>query len=197
MSPNLEGRCPRCWVMLGHCVCAQIPSLPTTTRLLVVRHVKERHKSTNTARLASLALPAMSIVDYGVQGSPFDEALLAGEDTWALFPGGGSALTDQRPKTLVILDGTWAQARQMSHRIAAFGRLPRLSLEAPLAPALRLRRPPHPEGMSTLEAIALALGRLEGDPVREALLRLHDHYVRAVLGARGQAASSLDCGEPA
>jgi len=196
MSPTLDGRCPRCWVMQGHCVCAHIPTLPTATRLLVVRHVKERHKSTNTARLASLALPALRIVDYGVQDSPFDEALLQGEDTWALFPGGGSALTDQRPRTLVILDGTWAQARQMSHRISRFGRLPRLSLEAPTAPVLRLRRPPHPEGMSTLEAIALALARLEGAAVGEALLSLHARYVQAVLGARGQDPALLLCGEP-
>lgn len=197
MSPTLEGRCPRCWVMLGHCVCAHIPTLPTTTRLLVVRHIKERHKSTNTARLAALALPNMRIVDYGAPDAPFDPTPLAEEDTWVLFPGGGSPVADHRPRTLVILDGTWAQARQMSHRIPGLGRLPRLSLEGPAAPVLRLRQPPHPEGMSTLEAIALALGQLEGAPAGEALLGLHARYVEAVLVARGQIRASLPCGEPA
>lgn len=155
------------------------------TKILVVRHYKEALKSTNTARLASLALTNMEIVDYGKMGAPFDPGLLEGEDIWTLFPDSGRSLPEKPPRTLVVLDGTWSQVRQMSHRVPRLSTLPRLSLAMSGAPTLRLRRPPHPDGMATIEAIALALSALEGPALGEPLLALHERYVEAVLRARG------------
>ncbi|HVG58233.1 MAG TPA: DTW domain-containing protein, partial [Hyalangium sp.] len=50
---DLAGRCPRCYLPTRLCLCAQVPRLDTRTEFLVIRHNKEKEKSTNTARLAA------------------------------------------------------------------------------------------------------------------------------------------------
>lgn len=181
-------------MLLDHCVCAWVPRVENRTRILVIRHQKESFKSTNTARLAALALRELRIVDYGAPGRPFDPAELEGEDVWTLFPGTGPPAAGA-PRTLVVLDGTWAQARQMAHRIPRLSGLPRLALSPPAMAVTRLRQPPHPEGMSTIEAIATALTRLEGEAVGGPLLALHERYVEAVLRSRGAWAGPREDGD--
>ena len=169
---------------LPFCVCGVVPTLRTATRLVVIRHSKEQWKTTNTARLAALALPELEIVDYGAPGQPLDIESLNLKDSWILFPDASPAPRPDRPATLVVLDGTWAQARQIAHRNPALARLPRLSLPPPAVNPTRLRAPPHPDGMATIEALGHALTVLESAETGEALLRLHDDYVAAVLKAR-------------
>jgi DTW domain-containing protein YfiP len=72
------------------------------------------------------------------------------------------------PSTLVILDGTWRQARRMRIRVAAG--MPVLTLPPDGQSALRMRVRRVPEAMSTIEAIAGALDRL-GDPEPAQALR--------------------------
>ncbi len=50
-------RCPRCLLQQRVCLCAEIPTVATQTRVVIVRHHTEQHRSSNTGRLAHLALP--------------------------------------------------------------------------------------------------------------------------------------------
>ena len=111
-----------------YCICAEIPRLAAGQRFIIVRHWKEARTASNTARLAALALPDCTILDYGARGTRFDPAPLGGPDTWLLFPPeppiGAPPGTrapapppDERPDTIVLLDGTWSQARRLSHRV--------------------------------------------------------------------------------
>ncbi|MCK6549848.1 DTW domain-containing protein [Myxococcota bacterium] len=63
--PDLYGLCERCWQRSGACVCDEIPIVETKTELLVIRHAKETWRTSNTGRLASLALPQLSVVEVG------------------------------------------------------------------------------------------------------------------------------------
>jgi DTW domain-containing protein YfiP len=157
---------------------------------VVLRHAKEAHKSTNTARLAALALPGLVIVPWGARGQVWDPAALAAPGTCLLFPGAADEAPAGVPATLVVLDGTWAQARRMTHRIPGLAALPRLALPTPEPTVQRLRASPHAVGMATLEAIAVALGQLEGPRVQAELTALHARYVAAVRSARGYRASA-------
>jgi DTW domain-containing protein YfiP len=77
---------------------------------------------------------------------------------------------------LLVLDGTWAQARRMLYRVEALRDLPRLSL--PVTSALpHIRRQPRAGAMSTFEAIARALQLLEGDVVADPLETLLRRWV--------------------
>jgi DTW domain-containing protein len=166
-------RCPRCLLAVARCVCAEIPTVATRTRVLIVRHMMERHKPSNTARLAALAIPTCEVVDYGLAaGAP----LAFEPGAWLLYPGGETG-TGAAPRQLVVLDGSWPQTRRMAQRIPALRGLPRLSF--PTRPAVeRMRRAPLPEGMATLEAIARALEVLEGPEVARPLDALFAEVVR-------------------
>ncbi|MBJ6762017.1 DTW domain-containing protein [Myxococcaceae bacterium JPH2] len=190
---DLAGRCPRCYLPTALCLCAELPCVVTRTELLIVRHNKEAEKSSNTARMAALALPRCRILPYGAPGKPFDASELEAPDTWLLFPDAqppepGAPL----PKRLVVLDGSWGQARRMAQRLPVLRRLPGLRLPPPLPDSRRLRRPPHPDGMSTLEAMAGAIGHLEGEEVARPLYDLHELMIDRVLTSRGRLGGNWD-----
>jgi DTW domain-containing protein YfiP len=82
------------------------------------------------------------------------------------------------PRTLLVLDGSWPQARRMAQRIPALRGLPRLALPAPATRVERMRTPPRADGLATLEAIARALELLEGPEIARPLDALFAEVVR-------------------
>jgi DTW domain-containing protein YfiP len=169
--------CPRC--ALKRCLCAEIPTVGTRTHVVIIRHASERTRSSNSGRLAHLALPNSEICDYGVQGEPLRLPSLAGG--WLVFPEGEpihALPTDRPPPTqLVFLDATWSQARRMFRKISALRGLPLLRLPEGALPA-RLREAPTPDRVSTLEAVARALALVEGDQVARPLEALFEVAVQ-------------------
>lgn len=184
---DLAGRCPRCYLPTALCVCAEVVPVLTRTEFLVIRHNKEREKSTNTARMAALALPRCRMLTYGAPGAPFDASVLEAPDTWLLFPGAPPPAPGAPPPArLVVLDGSWGQARRMVQRVPELRRLPGLTLPPPAPNTRRLRRPPHPDGMSTIEAMAGAVAFLEGEETARPLYDLHELMIERVLASRGR-----------
>jgi len=161
------------------CVCAQVPTIATRTRIVIVRHHLERWRSSNSGRLAHRALPNSVVVDHGGAGGP--AALPALEGAWLLFPQGEARTTapEPPPRQLVVLDATWSQARRMFRKLDALRGLPVLRLPDDPMPAARLRESPAPGRVSTIEAIARALRLLEGDEPARALERLFEVAVAA------------------
>lgn len=183
-----NGRCPTCLVLRTHCVCAEVPRVETRTRVVVVRHQREGWKSTGTARIAGLALPNLRLLEYGEDAQPALDELPGelGEGAVLLFPADGAVPVDvAQVKRLVVIDGTWRQVRRMYQRLPALHGLPRLALPAKAEKVLRLRESSLEEGRSTLEAIADALGLVEGASVATPLHALHARYVEQVFRARG------------
>jgi DTW domain-containing protein YfiP len=155
--PDLSRRCPACLFRPEDCLCAQIPRLASPVEFVLLRHASEIRRSTNSGRWAARALGA-EILDYGRAGAgAIDEEALSAPGSWVLFPSAEpTAPGGAGPRRLVVLDASWSQARRMLQRLPALRAMPRLSLAPPPARE-RLRRPPHPPGMSTLEAMARAL----------------------------------------
>lgn len=183
VSPTDAGRCERCILHLPQCICAEIPSVPTRTRIVVIRHVAELWKPSNTARWAALALPNLEIVSYGAEGAPLEPSRFCQDGSVLLYPDGAPATLAEPPRTLVVLDGTWHQSRHMLQRTPALRALPRLALPSPPA-RHRLRQPREPGHMSTLEAIAAALTAIESPAAGAALERFHDDLVERLLARR-------------
>ena len=166
-------KCPRCLFEQRVCLCADVPTVVARTRVVIVRHHLERHRSSNSGRLAHFALPNSEIVDLGGREAP--ARLNAGhpagtmpplDGAWLVFPVGPvMAPAGPPPRQLVVLDATWSQARRMYRKIDALRGLPILRLsEAPM-PVARFRESPGPDRVSTIEAIARALRRVEGDAI--------------------------------
>jgi DTW domain-containing protein YfiP len=89
-----------------------------------------------------------------------------------------------RPVTLIVPDGTWGQGQRVRHRIAGLADIPCATVSRDGPSRYRLRTTADPRRLSTLEAIAEALGVLEGAGPREALLRIFDVMVERSLEAR-------------
>jgi len=91
---------------------------------------------------------------------------------------------------ILLLDGTWSQAKTLWWRNPWLLKLHRIVLDPPHPARLgRLRREPRREALSTIEATALALRHLEAGPqAPEALIAGLDRMIEAA--RRPKAASS-------
>ncbi|HEY4223682.1 MAG TPA: tRNA-uridine aminocarboxypropyltransferase [Myxococcota bacterium] len=160
--------CPRCRRPESHCYCALIPSLTPKTRVVIVQHPRERDVAIGTARMVHLGLRGSALVPgVAVDDKPALADVLADPSAAVLFPSDDAKpLADwlrDPPRTLVVVDGTWSQARKVLRMSPRLGALPRVSF-TPSAPGnYRIRKEPSEECLATVEAVAAVLGALEGD----------------------------------
>lgn len=163
--------CARCRRPASVCYCAALPQLETKTRIVILQHPRERDMPIGTARMASLCLPNAELH----VGARWDShaALAAalsdpGRPPILLYPGAGARdiLTDPPtgPVTLVVVDGTWSQAKTVVRDNPILHALPRYAFAAPEPSQYRIRKEPRVEYVSTIEALMHVLGALEGAP---------------------------------
>ena len=183
-SPVAE-RCERCFAQTRYCFCDQIPELHPAIQITVIRHWKERYKPSNTARLAAFAIPSLKLIDFGAPGAPWTDPGLFKPDTALLFPE-PNAHRASAPKHIIVVDGSWSQARKMVNKIPGLKTLPRFEIQPPQTGLVRIRTPPEPGMVSTLEAIAAALDVTEGSGFGDPLRHLYQSTVDATIAARGR-----------
>jgi DTW domain-containing protein YfiP len=168
--------------------------LESEVGVLILQHPQEQDRVLGTARLLveTLANARLTVglswrnLSHALKepADPSDWGVLylgsthAGEDgPLVALDRKGAKLADQAAaragvKGIVVLDGNWAQAKALWWRNAWLTRLRRFVV-VPDGPSLYgdLRREARPDAVSTLEAVALALSVLEGDPaLQERLL---------------------------
>jgi DTW domain-containing protein YfiP len=177
-------RCPRCYLQTRVCVCSEVARVAARTRIVIVRHVLEAARRSNSGRYVAMALSGTEILDYGAAGRAFDDAPLRAPGTWLLYPDGPAPPAGARPERLVVLDASWSQARRMYRRIDALRGMPVFALPAPAAAPDQLRTPPRPGALATIEAVARALDRLGEPGPAAALDRL---YALIIERSRGTA----------
>jgi hypothetical protein len=87
-----------------------------------------------------------------------------------LYPGPGARDILREPPagpvTLVVVDGTWSQAKTVVRDNPILQALPRYAFATPAPSQYRIRREPRAEYVSTIEALMYVLGALEGEPAR-------------------------------
>ena len=166
--------------------------------MVILQHPRESDVAINTARLVELQLErAERHVAIKLAEVP---ALLARLNDGAappilLYPGPDAidlaAAPPAGPVTLVVLDGTWWQAKKLFQQNPELAQLPRYSLSPRSPSRYRIRREPALHCISTIEAIGEALTLLEPAGFdREALLlpfeAMVDHQLHyaEVRGAR-------------
>ena len=199
---DLRGRCTCCYLQQTWCICAWIQPVTVCVDLFILRHWKESWRTSNTGRLAALAIENAVLLDYGGPGTALDDTPLLEANTFLLFP----SLTESKglladaaeppstpletlldsgttPSKLVIVDASWSQARKLVRRIPALRDLPRVTFAPSKKVTTRLRRPPFPGAMATIEAVSAAVGTL-GYP--DTMATLDSLFARFVHNARAQ-----------
>jgi DTW domain-containing protein YfiP len=201
---NADARCPRCRLHASLCVCALIARIATRTRLVLVIHRREERKPTNTGRLAIECLSNSQAIVRGHQSSPSAPFTWDGStQPLFLYPHADATpiarfAASERPVTLIVPDGTWRQAAKVRARVPGLGDVPCVSIEPDAPTMYRLRNETRYGGLATIEAIARALGVLEGGHVRSALEEVFRAMVERTLWSRGQlGAADVSAGIPA
>ncbi|HTZ36013.1 MAG TPA: tRNA-uridine aminocarboxypropyltransferase [Stellaceae bacterium] len=158
--------------------------------VLILQHPQERRHALSTAPLVVGALSRARLATglswpslARALGAPADPRRWAALYLGAVHPAAAEqrrelALVDRSGAPLaepgavlgaldgiVLLDGSWREAKTLWWRNPWLLKLHRMVLDPPRPARLgRLRREPRPEALSTLEAVALALRHLEPGP---------------------------------
>ena len=149
-----------------------------------MQHPLERSHPFGTAKLIRLGLPnsRLHTITGGFRRDLHCEVEVP-DDAVLLYPADGAedlAMLDDDapPSALVVLDGTWAQSRQIYRANPWLQRLRHVRIE-PTAPSrYRIRKEPAAHCLSTLEATVLALQELEPEATDfEPLLAAFDHMI--------------------
>lgn len=189
--------CSRCERPVSVCYCAAITTIETRSRIVILQHPREAGMPIGTAHMASLCLPQAS-VHVGTAWDESDVLAAACADPTRppvlLYPGPDARDILREPPpapvTLVVVDGTWSQARTLVRDNPRLAALPCYAFHAPEPSNYRIRREPCDEYVSTIEALMHVLGAIEGEPERfRALRRPMDAMVDAQIRAQQTAAA--------
>ena len=191
--------CPRCGKPPGVCICDRVEPVQTKLRVVILQHPQEDDALLGTAKLVTVTLRNAEI-RVGLSWASLEHALgteAANRQRWAVLAVGKlpAKIPDEAKKApvliidrkgrlrdlkrpgldgIIVLDGTWSQAKTLWWRNAWLLKSPLVML-TPREPSLygRLRKQPRKGWVSTLEAIGDVLPALgEPEAVRENLRRL-------------------------
>ena len=132
-------RCDDCFRPVSQCYCDAITNVDTRTEFLILQHRRERVHPFNSARIAARALTNCKLVcDRNEQLAEMQ--LPIKPSAGLLYPSPGARLLDQvpteeLPEQLVVIDGTWHQAKTLYRDVEVLRTLPCFAL-APTTPGL-------------------------------------------------------------
>jgi len=172
--------CPTCQRPLNVCYCSALVHIANRIEVLIIQHPLEQKHPFNTGRMAHLCLEnsalvvAESLTDAELQAllRP-GSALLYPSLSWLpeveqIEPGTERAKALEQ---LVVIDASWRKSKKMLHLHPAFQQLPRVSFEGELHSGYQIRHSSLENSLSTIESIAMALGKLEAGRNFDGLLQ--------------------------
>jgi DTW domain-containing protein len=183
--------CPHCGKPLPLCICDGIVRIESRISLLILQHPQEQDRALGTARLTAMHF-ANAVLKIGLSWPSLSKALgrqVADPSRWAVLYLGSAKASDLDTESeivainrkgemeahqravlrgiegIVLLDGTWSQAKALWWRNPWMLKCQRVIL-GPKRPSAYgpLRREPRRDGLSTIEAAAMLLAALERRP---------------------------------
>lgn len=183
--------CPLCGKALPLCICDSIEPIENRIALLILQHPQEQDRALGTATLTALHFKN-AVLKIGLSWPSLSKALgrpVHDPSRWAVLYLGSAKVSEletdrdivainrkgevepnQRAilgdiEGIVLLDGTWSQAKALWWRNAWMLKCQRVIL-GPKQPSRygKLRKEPRGDGLSTIEAAAMLLAGLEKRP---------------------------------
>jgi DTW domain-containing protein YfiP len=159
--------CYRCWKPRVTCVCGSLSPVDNRTEVFVLQHPREHQHPIGTARFAELGLRRSRVeVAWNASAREDEPPAWLEPDTALLYPAEHARdvrelRPDERPRRLLVLDGTWHTARTLYRDKRWLRALPHLRVQPEAPGRYRIRREPQADYLSTIEAIVEALRVLE------------------------------------
>jgi DTW domain-containing protein YfiP len=183
--------CPRCQKPMPLCICDSVTPIESRISLLILQHPQEQDRALGTARLTAQHFEH-AVVKVGLSWPSLSKALgrpVPDPSRWAVLYLGSAKVADLETSSdvvainrkgeieddqrgilndiegIVLLDGTWSQAKALWWRNPWMLKCQRIIL-GPSRPSRygQLRREPRRDGLSTIEAVAMLLASLEKRP---------------------------------
>jgi len=189
-APGSATECADCRKPTALCVCDGIVPIENKVAVLILQHPQEQDRVLGTARLAALHFRD-AVIKIGLSWPSLGKILgrTADPHRWAVLYLGSVKAAQLAPdreivfvnrkgelerdqdvlmrdiEGIVLLDGTWSQAKALWWRNAWMLKCRRVVL-GPRRPSRygKLRREPRRDGLSTIEAAGMLLSRLERRP---------------------------------
>lgn len=186
--------CQVCFLHKDRCICNTLPHLNLKTKIILIIHSKELKRTTNTGRLAAKALINSEVRIRGKEHEALNlsDLLSPTYRTFLFYPSEDALeLNDELvssstlPIQLIVPDGNWRQASKVHYRHHELNHIPRVKISTPNPANLHMRAETTAAGMATLEAIASALGIIEGDKVKKELMDFYQRKLEETLRGRG------------
>jgi DTW domain-containing protein len=198
--------CPRCLKPLPLCICDSVTPIESRLSLLILQHPQEQDRVLGTARLTAQHF-GKAVLRVGLSWPSLAKALgrpVADPSRWAVLYLGSAKAADldtdseivaidrkggiedgQRAilnsiEGVVLLDGTWSQAKALWWRNPWMLKCQRVILGPKRSSRYgHLRREPRRDGLSTIEAAALLIAGLERRPEIAATLNASFEHMLA------------------
>lgn len=186
--PKMRNKCEKCWRPITVCWCSGLPEtrLFTQSRLIILQHPAEEKRSLRTVPMLTLALEQEKCVTY--RGKKFPQIkhqglqeILNDPNTILLYPTPEAVAIEeltpvgcngQKPYNVILLDGTWPQAKAIYHSSPALYSIRTCKIVGAPISQYVIRTQPTDNCLSTLETGALALSVLENkECLKEQMLR--------------------------
>ena len=174
--------CSQCERQQKVCWCEYLPKPKvalSSNSIVIIQHPSERKRKIRTALMALHGLKEGNCKIFVRRKVTSTDSLcdtLNSSNSYVMYPSSGSKnlntiSCDEIPKNLVILDGTWDEAKKIYARSPILQNLPTIHLDISKQSEYVVRTQPSEKCLSTIETIAHSLAILERDPsISERLL---------------------------
>ncbi|XP_017037562.1 tRNA-uridine aminocarboxypropyltransferase 2 [Drosophila kikkawai] len=183
--PERRDKCEQCKRPAVVCWCPALPHPPeaVASQIVILQHPAEEKRSLRTALMLQLGLAPGKCVVYKGKRFPNHknhaelQRILDSPTTLLLYPSRDSVPLEEvdrsaGPYTLVLIDGTWPQAKAIYASSPALHSLRQVKLIAVGISDYIIRTQPTEGCLSTLETAAQCLAVLESRPeLRQSLVR--------------------------
>lgn len=188
-------RCVSCHLPQQSCICEFRNQVSAEVEFVVLMHRNETYKPTNTGRLIEATIANTHVIQWVSRSDPGEplERLLedpAYQPILVFPPGDGYrermiktpfAAEQAGKPLLILLDGTWRQARRMFRLSTYLQNLPVISLDQVRSSTYALRKAIHEGQLCTAEVAAALLHQLGEDSAGDALetyyQKFNSHYI--------------------
>lgn len=182
---------PTCYACLrpySHCLCKLLERFDAHCNILILQHPNEYRKYYSTAPLVTLSIRNSKLI----RSIEFPDSVIKNEisdlNPYLLYPGSQATdceeVTLNRSNVVLVIDGTWSEAKKIVKRNPTLCSLPQLSFKRLIRSEYRIRKQPKLNYLSTVESIAHLLnlnacanGKTEESKRYQSLLRAFNTMV--------------------
>jgi len=188
--PKAREKCGRCERPVSVCICYSLPKVPYElkhSKLILLQHPGEKKRPLNTSAIIEACLTPKSYSVY--KGRQFNcnqkfedlhDIVGKSQNTFILYPSNDAISLEEMVEmgdrdtcyNIVLIDGTWRQARSMYAQTKFVKNLPKVKISSSALSEYLIRQQPTDQCLCTVECAAISLSVTEKNPlIQEMMLK--------------------------